>query len=82
MKAQLSVKRELSKAKAPVVAHFGAAVEGIGMFHSSTTFVFDRIILTAIYQSQSGPMVRKSPSCQNLPPKSIDTLARIVCLTT
>ncbi|EIM80350.1 P-loop containing nucleoside triphosphate hydrolase protein [Stereum hirsutum FP-91666 SS1] len=29
MKAQLSVKREMSKAKAPVVAHFGAAVEGI-----------------------------------------------------
>lgn len=29
MKAQLSVKRELSKAKAPVMAHFGAAVEGI-----------------------------------------------------
>lgn len=35
IKAQLSVKRELSKAKAPVVAHFGAAVEGIGMFRSS-----------------------------------------------
>ncbi|EIM80365.1 uncharacterized protein STEHIDRAFT_162782 [Stereum hirsutum FP-91666 SS1] len=29
MKAQLSVKRELSKAKAPVMAHFGAAIEGI-----------------------------------------------------
>lgn len=38
MKAQLAVKRELSKAKAPVVAHFGAAVEGIGMFQSSITF--------------------------------------------
>ncbi|KAG6830884.1 hypothetical protein H0H87_006879 [Tephrocybe sp. NHM501043] len=29
MKAQLSVKREMSKAKAPVVAHFGASIEGI-----------------------------------------------------
>ena len=33
MKAQLSVKRELSKAKAPVMAHFGAAVEGISKFY-------------------------------------------------
>lgn len=32
MKAQLSVKRELSKAKAPVMAHFGAAIEGISEF--------------------------------------------------
>ena len=29
MKAQLSVKRELSVAKAPVLGHFGAAVSGI-----------------------------------------------------
>ena len=29
MKAQLSVKRELSVAKAPVLGHFGAAVAGI-----------------------------------------------------
>ncbi|KAF6747842.1 multidrug resistance-associated ABC transporter [Ephemerocybe angulata] len=29
LKAQLSVKRELSNAKAPVVAHFGAAIAGI-----------------------------------------------------
>ena len=30
MKAQLSVKRELSVAKAPVLGHFGAATSGIG----------------------------------------------------
>lgn len=35
IKAQLSVKRELSKAKAPVIAHFGAAIEGLGMLHLS-----------------------------------------------
>ena len=29
MKAQMSVKRELSNAKAPVLGHFGAAVSGI-----------------------------------------------------
>ncbi|KAG6877092.1 hypothetical protein C0993_010328 [Termitomyces sp. T159_Od127] len=29
MKAQLAVKREMSKAKAPVIAHFGASIEGI-----------------------------------------------------
>ncbi|KAH0581470.1 hypothetical protein H2248_012549 [Termitomyces sp. 'cryptogamus'] len=29
MKAQLAVKREMSKAKAPVMAHFGASMEGI-----------------------------------------------------
>ena len=32
MKAQLSVKRELSVAKAPVLGHFGAAVSGISKF--------------------------------------------------
>ncbi|KDR82057.1 hypothetical protein GALMADRAFT_240518 [Galerina marginata CBS 339.88] len=29
MKSQLAVKREMSKAKAPVMAHFGASVEGL-----------------------------------------------------
>jgi hypothetical protein len=28
MKAQLSVKREMSNAKAPVLGHFGAAIAG------------------------------------------------------
>ena len=30
MKAQLSVKREMSNAKAPVLGHFGAAIAGLG----------------------------------------------------
>ena len=30
MKAQMSVKREMSNAKAPVLGHFGAAIGGIG----------------------------------------------------
>lgn len=34
MKAQLSVKREMSNAKAPVLGHFGAAVAGLGKSHS------------------------------------------------
>jgi hypothetical protein len=29
MKAQLSVKREMSNAKAPVMGHFGAAIAGL-----------------------------------------------------
>ena len=32
MKAQLSVKRELSNAKAPVLGHFGAAISGISEY--------------------------------------------------
>ena len=31
IKAQLSVKREMSNAKSPVLSHFGAAISGIGM---------------------------------------------------
>ena len=31
MAAQLSVKREMSNKKAPVLGHFGAAVAGLGM---------------------------------------------------
>ena len=30
IKAQLSVKREMSNAKSPVLSHFGAAVAGLG----------------------------------------------------
>lgn len=30
MKAQLSVKREMSSAKSPVLSHFGAAIAGLG----------------------------------------------------
>lgn len=40
MKAQLSVKRELSKAKAPVMAHFGAAIEGLCEHISVISFHF------------------------------------------
>ncbi len=54
MKAQLSVKREMSNAKAPVLGHFGAAISGISeclpssskwkglltMFHSVHTCVW------------------------------------------
>ena len=32
MKAQLSVKRELSNARAPVLAHFGATISGISQY--------------------------------------------------
>lgn len=31
IKAQLSVKREMSNAKSPVLSHFGAAIAGLGM---------------------------------------------------
>ena len=30
MRAQLSIKREMSNASAPVLAHFGSAIAGIG----------------------------------------------------
>jgi hypothetical protein len=32
MKAQLSVKRETSNARSPVLSHFGAAIAGIGKY--------------------------------------------------
>lgn len=32
MKAELSIKRELSNAKAPMLAHLGAALTGLGKF--------------------------------------------------
>lgn len=32
IKAQLSVKREMSNARSPVLSHFGAAISGIGAF--------------------------------------------------
>lgn len=32
IKAQLSVKREMSNARSPVLSHFGAAITGIGQF--------------------------------------------------
>lgn len=32
IKAQLSVKREMSNARSPVLSHFGAAIAGIGAF--------------------------------------------------
>ena len=40
MKAQLSVKREMSKAKAPVLGHFGAAISGISECNAHSK-VFD-----------------------------------------
>ena len=35
MKAQLSVKREMSVARGPVLGHFGAAIAGLGASGSS-----------------------------------------------
>jgi len=32
IKAQLSVKREMSNARSPVLSHFGAAIAGIGAY--------------------------------------------------
>ena len=32
MRAQLSVKRELSNARAPVLGHFGSAISWLGMY--------------------------------------------------
>lgn len=39
MKAQLSIKREMSVAKAPVLGHFGAAMAGLGGFLGGVTWV-------------------------------------------
>ena len=36
IKAQLSVKRELSNARSPVLSHFGAAIAGIGAYSVSS----------------------------------------------
>ena len=37
VRAQLSVKREMSKSKAPVLGHFSVAINGIGEHSASTT---------------------------------------------
>ena len=42
MRAQLSIKREMSNARAPVLAHFGSAVAGIG-----TSFYFPPCVTQA-----------------------------------
>lgn len=36
MRAQLSVKREMSNAKAPVLGHFGSAIAGLGAYRGSS----------------------------------------------
>lgn len=36
MKAQLAVKRERSNARSPVLAHFGAAISGLGKVFTSS----------------------------------------------
>ena len=52
VKAQLSVKREMSKSKAPVLGHFGAAMNGISEYPGSTTqlsFLLTGYDRTSIY---------------------------------
>jgi hypothetical protein len=46
IKSQLPVKREMSKAKAPLIAHFGAAVEGLG-----EPMIFVDLALLIIFRS-------------------------------
>jgi hypothetical protein len=40
IKAQLSVKREMSNARSPVLSHFGAAIAGIGTFFRRGLWAF------------------------------------------
>lgn len=35
IKAQLSIKREMSNARAPILANFGAATSGLSMLHAN-----------------------------------------------
>ena len=44
IKAQLSVKREMSNARSPVLGHFGAAIAGLGKGHTSVLeHLFDKL---------------------------------------
>lgn len=56
MKSQLSVKREMSVARAPVLAHFGSAVAGLGelVSHTLQTIVLNQpIVSIRAYGAQS-----------------------------
>ena len=62
MKAQLSVKRESSNAKSPVLNHFGAAMTGLGRWMQYHRLVW---YTQVFYKYQSGRTVRKRHLRQN-----------------
>jgi hypothetical protein len=63
MKAQLSVKREMSNAKAPVLGHFGAAIAGLS--ERSKTCMLYQVSYSFKLQHQSVRMVQRTHSNKN-----------------
>jgi len=49
IKAQLSVKREMSNARSPVLSHFGAAIAGIGAYSARLEGGYDLIDLCSLH---------------------------------
>ena len=80
IKAQLSVKREMSVAKAPVLAHFGAAMAGIGSCFAVKFRFYGAHPST--WQCRSVLMVCRSHSGRSPCIGSTDTLVRVVRFTT
>lgn len=53
IKAQLSVKREMSNARSPVLAHFGAAMEGLGEYNFfSVDSLLTKVVSIRAYSAQ------------------------------
>lgn len=73
MKAQLSVKREMSNAKAPVLGHFGAAVGGISEYFQAENEASIEVLYSH-EQLQSERTVLKKRSRRNHTNASTNTL--------
>ena len=60
IKAQLSVKREMSNAKSPVLGHFGAAIAGLGSYITILVDIYNILKASAVsiraYGAQSAFM--------------------------
>jgi hypothetical protein len=63
MKAQLSVKREMSNAKAPVLGHFGAAIAGLS--EQSPSFYVCKVSHSSKLQHRFVRMVQRMHSKKN-----------------
>lgn len=67
MKAQLSVKREMSNARAPVLGHFGAAIAGLSTsssfrWRSCVALVYDSMLMLCLQSLH--PCIRRAGPVQ------------------
>ena len=67
MRAQLSIKREMSNARAPVLAHFGSAVAGIGTsFYFPPCVTQAKSLFTVSIRAYGAQEMFKSESCSRM----------------